>query len=247
MTMIETLKSAHSMAVERLITACYTAMDDIARTMDCGANVGFHTKALAEVEHVQKVLAVEANPEHFARLKQIANNHPSVELVLLAVVSNDAPHVTFKVSEQYHGRGGVSGLHIWDHIDRDIEFQEISVPAVNFDKLISENMDGRVDFIKFDLEGSEMDLILNSQALFEVRPVIVMENSVHGPKLAGIDKFRWLEFLNGKDYTLVDFDLNNVESADDMNKFNHMWLVPNENSTAFTAQARDVYRRFDDF
>jgi FkbM family methyltransferase len=232
------------MEVEELIAACYERLPSVHHAMDLGANAGFHTRRLAQLPAIQRVLAVEANPRHFAALEYVAKTFEPVQLALVAVVSQVTGSATLKVSEEFHGRGGIKGLHIWDLIDPTIEFNEIEVPAKTLDELIVDEMEGHVDFIKFDLEGSELDLMLNSEGLFRHRPVCVMENSVHAPRLAGITPEYWVQFVRSKNCALIDFDLNEIHTADALHQFNHAWLVPTEKAEPFLSAARSVYDKF---
>ncbi len=66
-------------------------------------------------------------------------------------------------------------------------------------------LDNTVDLIKMDIEGSEISILIDSQKIWNLKPICVMENSTHGPSIAGISKNEWISLVAGKGYDLVDF------------------------------------------
>lgn len=198
------------MEEELLIEAFYSKLCKPGSTViDIGANTGFHTKRLLGLCPEGKVYAIEANPRHIDSLKRLASN-PGLHVIEKAVVPGNYPPgevVRFKISAAYHGRGGVAGMHIWEAIDPSIEFEEISVESITFDRLLKE-CDQCPLFIKMDIEGPEYSLIYYSSFLkgiaMEKLPYIALENSVHGLAIAGITFEQLSKSLNGLGYHLLD-------------------------------------------
>lgn len=227
MTIIDKLNAKNDpMLVEHLIAEFYKNYSGLTHLIDAGANRGFHFDKMSHLPGVQKCLAIEANPEHLTRLESLTVKDKS-QVVAKALVGNNINdnQVTFKISKEYHGRGGVKGAHIWEIIQSDLKFLEVTVPTVKLDVLIKENFPNKLDFMKMDLEGSELGILLHSEEIYEKSCTIVMENSVHGPILNEISREDWISFIESKGYFIVDF---NFEPCVPKNLFhyNHAFLVP---------------------
>ena len=227
MNLIQALNSNNDkMIVEYLIAHFYQTYPDMRYVIDAGANMGFHFKRMNALPQIQRCVGVEANPEHISGLQSLAIAHKS-SLVAKALVGNNfsASEVTFKVNKMFHGRGGVKGSHIWELINPELEFTEVTVPTIQLDCLIREFFPSQLDFIKMDLEGSELGILLNSSRVWEMNCIIVMENSVHGPTLNGITKEDWIGFVASKNYLLVDFNFEPCHPQTLFN-YNHALLIP---------------------
>lgn len=181
-----------SLKEELLIEAFYTKLC-LANSVVCdiGANTGFHTSRLLRLCPQGRVYAVEANPKHIEILSRF-NSNSAFALINKAIAPSNSGigcSVRFKISEQYHGRGGIAGMHIWEKIDKSIRFEEIMVPSILFDDFL-ESLTSTPLFIKMDIEGPEYSLVYSSRYLRQVPPeklpYIAMENSVHGLDIASI-------------------------------------------------------------
>ncbi len=184
--------TSSAMKEEEAIAAVYKSLCSKADLiLDIGANYGYHTKLMAEVTCEGSVICLEAHPQHAARLKKLYVNSPIVQVINKALVPETIAHqnaITFRISDEYHGRGGVKGLHIWEKIDPSIEFVDVTVETVSLDSLLL-SLPKAPSFIKMDIEGPEYS-ILDSTRLLGVgcRPeCIAFENSVHGPSLGSIN------------------------------------------------------------
>lgn len=198
------------MEEELLIEAFYSKLCEPGSTVvDIGANTGFHTKRLLELCPQGNVYAIEANPSHILALKRLASNS-SLHVIEQAVVPSNyhlGESARFKISTEYHGRGGIAGMHIWEAIDPSIVFEEISVKSITFDRLL-EDCDECPLFIKMDIEGPEYALIYYSSYLKGIAkdrlPYMALENSVHGLAIAGITYEQLSISLQGLGYHLLD-------------------------------------------
>jgi hypothetical protein len=75
------------------------------------------------------------------------------------------------------------------------------------------------------LEGAELGILLHSSKVYELNPIIVMENSVHGPTLNKITREDWIEFVESKNYFVVDFNFELCVPKTLFN-YNHIFLIP---------------------
>ena len=117
--------------------------------LDLGANIGYHTLSMAKlVGPGGRVFAFEPDPENFALLKKNTeiNGYNNVILEQKAV-SDKTNKIKLYLCEECKG-----DHRIYDSHDGR-EFIEIE--AVSLDDYFS-NYDGKIDFIKMDIQGAEL-------------------------------------------------------------------------------------------
>lgn len=140
--------------------------------LDIGANVGDWTLSMAlRVGLNGRVLAFEPVPylaEAIAKTSRI-NRQDQVEVHNLALSSEDGT-AEFSVEQ---GNSGGSRL---GHMAGD--FSSISVPTRRLDSLLAERPDiERIDFIKIDVEGFELQVLQGARAtLARFRPPLILES-----------------------------------------------------------------------
>lgn len=199
------------MKEEEAIAAAYKSLCDKSDLiLDVGANYGYHAKQMAEVAHEGVVICVEAHPEHAARLKKIYANSSIVQVINKALVPEtiaDQATITFRISDEHHGRGGIEGLHIWNKIDPKMAFHDLTVETISLDSLLF-SLPKPPSFIKMDIEGPEYSILDSTQLLGnEARPAcIAFENSVHGPGLGSINFLELCDKWGRKAYKFVSMD-----------------------------------------
>ena len=184
--------TSSAMKEEEAIASVYRSLclkNDL--LLDIGANYGYHTRHMAEVAYEGSVICLEAHPEHAARLTQAYAESSTVQVINKALVPETIANqrtIAFRISEEYHGRGGIEGLHIWKQIDPSMPFHEITVETISLDSLLSSLAKGP-SFIKMDIEGPEYSILGSTRLLgSQVRPAcIAFENSEHGPSLGSIN------------------------------------------------------------
>src|ERR1700683_2222927 len=150
--------------------------------IDCGANVGVHTIEWAK--HLTAwgaVLAIEAQ-----------------ERIYYALAGNIAINNCFNARAIH---AAVSARDGTEFIAQAIDYSEskmVEVPTVSLDSL---NL-ARVDLIKIDIEGMEMDALAGAaQCIGNLRPIILIE-TIKSDKNAIA---AWLENLG---YTVLDIGIN---------------------------------------
>ena len=132
--------------------------------VDVGANIGIHTMFYSTAMKAKRVIAVEANPV------TLKNLHKNLELNadILGDIQVEAVAVSRKEGEVAFCTGGNSAGNCisWGATDA------IMMPAYPLDDLIQE----KVDFIKIDVEGEEMNVILGAaELLMKQRPIVFVE------------------------------------------------------------------------
>ena len=242
--MIKKLHDSDPMAVEHLIAEVYQGMTGIEVAIDIGANHGFHSVRFANLKNIKKAIIIEANPALASNLEKKFKHKRLVTVLDLAVSPTPGEHVTLRISSKYHGRGGIKGSHIWEKIDPKIEFDEVLVNSMMLDEIIEEYAGMKLDFLKMDIEGPEIKILMHAEKFWDMNAITVMENSVHGPAIAGVDGSIWVDFVNKKNYKLVDFNLQGINNASELRGFNHVWLVPAGRLEEFTKRASNSYDRW---
>jgi FkbM family methyltransferase len=130
--------------------------------VDAGANIGVATLAMKNAVPDARIVAIEPSPfVHGLLVRNVAQNGlTGVEIHQAALAAVDGV-VRFDVEEAH---GGLRSRVTADH--------GIEVPAVRLSRLV----DGEIDFLKLDVEGSEEEVLselANADRLREVAELVV--------------------------------------------------------------------------
>ena len=187
--------------------------------LDGGANDGlFSLYASRRVGPRGSVLAVEPSGREFARLTaNIELNRLRNVLMFKLALGNRAGVTTLAVAEPQHaGMNAIDPRRSGQSMAAWTESHE-SVRLDTIDALVARSGVERLDLIKLDIEGSEVDAIIGARdAIARFRPTILLE--VEGDRLAsqGRTSEDLLEELAGLGYELWGFDAasGQLRSAD---------------------------------
>jgi FkbM family methyltransferase len=139
--------------------------------LDLGANIGyFSVIAAALVKDKGHVYAFEPMPQNLTRLrKNLAPFHwASVQPY---AVSNATGEVPIRYSDKEAGWASIHDQHRLGNLPCNS-----SVSVIRLDEWLQSNSLNQVDFIKLDIEGSELDALLGGrQMIGHFRPTIVAE------------------------------------------------------------------------
>lgn len=157
--------------------------------LDIGANIGYYTLIFAKlVSEEGKVYAFEPDPNNFALLKKNVeiNGYKNVVLVQKAV-SNKTGNLRL-----YLSKDNLADHRIYNSHD---ERRFVEIEAVRLDDFFK-NYNGKIDFIKMDIEGSEGGAIQGMFELLEKNNVkIITEFWPSGLKRFGMDPGEYLKLL----------------------------------------------------
>jgi len=168
--------------------------------LDIGAHNGFYTLLAAKkVGPAGKVIAFEPSPRERARLLVHLRLNGLRDRVLVAPVAlgREIKESTFFVVE-----GRDTGCNSLRRPEVNERTREIGVPVTSLDTFLAQRNIARVDFIKMDVEGAELEVLWGAEDLLATcpRPVVLAE-------LADSRTFPWgysasaiYDFLVGKDY-----------------------------------------------
>jgi len=137
--------------------------------IDIGANIGAHTLHMAKsVGDKGKVFAIEPTNYAFNKLK---NN-----IMLNPLISNRIiPRQLLLVSE-HNKNDKVSGIYSsWPLVDTDnrhrvhcgVEMSISNAKKNTLDNVIVENRISKIDIIKLDVDGNELDILIGGQILLQ--------------------------------------------------------------------------------
>ncbi|MCW5551261.1 MAG: FkbM family methyltransferase [Verrucomicrobiae bacterium] len=151
-----------------------------ARCWDIGANIGYHSLALAS--QGAQVAAFEPGKANLARLKLHLEQNPEIapriKVFPVAVADRDGT-VSFRESSDMTGAS--SGSHLSEAMPPlgaavYAGFVECAVPAVTLDSLVTKQGEPPPDIVKIDVEGAE-HLVLKGgmQMLARHKPLLLVE------------------------------------------------------------------------
>ena len=157
--------------------------------LDIGANIGYYTLIFARlVGENGKVFAFEPDPTNFSLLKKNVeiNGYKNVILIQKAV-SNKSERLKLYLSKDNMGGHTICNPHN--------SRQSVEVEAIRLDDYF-ENYNGKIDFIKMDIEGAEGGAIQGMSNILKNNNVkIVSEFCPGGLKRFGIDSEEYLKLL----------------------------------------------------
>jgi len=139
--------------------------------LDIGANVGSVSIMLAKKYPFLKIYAYEAHPVNYNILKKNIedNNVTNVNAFNYAVYSVDDHFIDINLNSDNTGASNVF-INPKDHPNLyPSEFSNIEVPTISLDSIIRTNNIDSIKFIKMDCEGSEFEIIENSNLISEIK------------------------------------------------------------------------------
>ncbi len=142
-----------------------------AQVLDVGANVGMTALGFSHVNNGAKVVAVEPVPRTFALLKE--NTRQASNVVALNFALGKTPG---KVTMQGHN-DNLSGSFVSDtfHISENNHFS-VDVEVKTVDQCFDELGLDRIDFLKIDVEGFELEVLEGAiETINRFKPRVVLE------------------------------------------------------------------------
>lgn len=198
--------------------------------IDGGANRGWHSKRMAKLLPVERVVAIEANPATYEEFKtkiERTKKLSKIDLRHAALQSNSQlANINFHVSPNHPGRSGINPA--MRGIDGTEFGESISVPATTIDKLVSEQERSSVKFIKLDLEGGEYDAFCGGRETLRVsRPVCVFENGPMTAAMNGFSPHDMLSIFQEAGLILSNF-FGNPVTNETLADFWYVWAFPQD-------------------
>jgi FkbM family methyltransferase len=181
-------------------------------TIDVGGNVGQY--ALLFAEHSKKVYTFEPMPKMIGRLEHhIQLNQLEQKLILIPkALSKAAGILKFELPES--ANSGTASTVLGRVANSD---QIIEVEAMTFDDFAdSENINGRVDLIKIDIEGAEFFAIQGMKRTLSSshQPILILEMNDEMMGLAGYSANDVQVFLSSFGYEPYEITKRGLRGPD---------------------------------
>ena len=177
--------------------------------IDIGANIGAISIPLAKKHHDKKFFLFEPHPEIFKELKnnidynRLKNVHP----INVAISDSPSDEVILYAGKNITNRG-LSSLKI-NHDNSSHE--KINVKCLSIDKFF-ENKDLKIDIMKIDTQGTELQILLSSKKIIQKnKPIIIFEFETeyfNKPEDLNNAKNEILKFFEFENYDLYMIEPN---------------------------------------
>jgi FkbM family methyltransferase len=142
--------------------------------VDVGANIGVTAAIEAILVEPGRVLAIEALPETFGFLSENLAGSGLTGVSCVNAAAAAAPGAVEMIVHPGWGFGAFVGYE--NVLDRYRDFTAYQVPARTLDQLVEAAELDRVDFVKIDVEGFELEVLRGaSRVLQEHRPTVILE------------------------------------------------------------------------
>lgn len=140
--------------------------------IEAGANMGSETLLLSRLTGKGKVYGFEPNPYTFDRLKTNVsiNELNNVEVFDLALGEKNGD-ISFHIYPKNFCNAGMSSKYMDTPLTR-----KITVPQQTLDTFVEAQNIRKVDFLKMDIQGAEMDVLMGATAtIAKHKPTIFLE------------------------------------------------------------------------
>lgn len=174
--------------------------------LDIGANIGFYAQILSElVSESGKVHCFEPDKINFSHLKNATNRLNNV------VLNNKAVGAKTELLKIYTSKN----LNVDHRTYKPEEYdKEIDIDAVAIDDYLKNHL--KVDFIKIDIQGFEMQAIQGMQQVLQHnnKIKIVSEFWPYGLRTAGSSVMEYFEYLKKLNFNCYLLENNQLKKLD---------------------------------
>jgi FkbM family methyltransferase len=131
--------------------------------LDIGANVGFFSVLLLSKKPIKKIMAFEPIPVNIQTLKKIIGENKLLQERLLlqekAVTGKPMGDLVLYLDSEKELTENASVFSGFE----STHSQKLIVPSITLTEIIEQNNFEEIDFIKMDCEGSEFDILYNTE------------------------------------------------------------------------------------
>jgi len=141
--------------------------------IDCGGHIGLAVLYFKSLYPRARILTFEPNPETFFLLREniLQNNLRGIRAINMALSREDTKDAILYVGEDFLKAWDSSNTiepDLWPNMD---EYRGIPIRSTR----LSPYIDGRVDFLKLDIEGAEFDVLDESKTKLNLVGAITLE------------------------------------------------------------------------
>ncbi len=189
--------------------------------IEAGANLGSETLLMSKLVGNGMVYGFEPNPYTFERLSinVSINNLTNVKVYDVAMGESDG-NISFNIYPKDFCNPGMSSKYMETSITR-----KITVVQKTLDTFVKEQNITKVDFLKMDIQGAEMDLLIGAaQTIAKHKPTIFLEAlTLYNDTKALYEKFKEYGY---NVYMIGEENIELIRSVADVKDGN--WLALNE-------------------
>lgn len=163
--------------------------------LDIGGNVGLMTLVFAnQLKKTGKVFTFEPEPNNFSKLQHNIKLNEFSNIVLNQVAVSDSNSVL----KFFLSTGNNFGVHSLIY-NEDLDQNFIEVPTVKIDDFVLKNNISKVDMIKIDVEGAELDVINGMRDLLKRdKPILILEVVSKYLKSRGLSSSEFKRTMNAE-------------------------------------------------
>jgi FkbM family methyltransferase len=188
--------------------------------LDIGANIGFTALALSKAcGNEGSVFAFEPDPFNFSRLSQHISLNKNKTVSAHNIGLGDKEGELKLVISRADNRG-------MNRIDGSAEKNFILVKVSTADTFVKENALKKIDLIKIDVEGFELNVLKGCENILRTfKPVLFIEVDDDNLKAQGNSAKDLLEFLESERYKCTEVISGKIVSSESELKKCHMDVV----------------------
>jgi len=202
-------------------------INDYSTVLDIGANYGHYSVDMSKLCSKGKIYSFEPVPFTFQVLSKILNHFNLNDIELFnSAVSNQKGSVKMTVPVLDFGAPNTGVAYIGDNTSE--KYLTVDVETLKIDDL---KIEGKLDFIKIDIEGHEPSAFIGMKAtLKKHKPVILIEFSFSCLRRAGLNPNEFSdEIKNNYGYTFTNIHGKNLQVVKDQYPSDgYYFLIPNE-------------------
>jgi len=198
--------------------------------VDVGANVGWYTNYLSRlVGDRGKVISLEPMPETFALLSYVVKAHGLANVKLHNVGASEFDgSAVMEVPQYASGGANYYMAHIINSSEQTSTMDQYEVQLRSLDSILGEVLH-RVDFIKCDVEGHELQLIMGAQQTIMARRAawLIEVSRSSDPDLDGSNSAKIFGLLAAQGYNPWWLDKHGLRKRKRGDKaLNYFFLLP---------------------
>ena len=135
--------------------------------LDIGGNVGDWTAAILDISQNAEITIFEPNPNLFNDLDDRFSKNPNVRLEKLAL-NNTQDIISFYLNDSLKAHGNNS---IYEHYYLEPSARKVDVDCISLDQYCNDNGIKKIDFIKADIEGAEINLLRGATEMLKEQKI----------------------------------------------------------------------------
>lgn len=215
--------------------------------LDVGGHAGRHASVFVDEIGCRQVTIFEPLPRQRDQLQKRFTRTDRVQILPFAL-SSQSGRMDFVINHAAPEESGLRERLYNDPAGKRLE--TIAVEVTTLDAL-SDQIGERLDYIKIDTEGAEIDILHGAvQTLAKYKPIISVEYGLSSYTAYGHDRMTLYETATALNYCIVDlfgnpFDREQWDNVVDRFYWDY-YLIPSERTADFQAQLWDgVYRELE--